>query len=264
MLKKLQAIARWLDYFFTIWKAYGLANCLSFFKNLATKKAIRLKTASGDLIYNQESIGATVYHVINSLPKLQKTIDSLPKKDYKLMIDVGANCGHFSRFFADSFPQTQIFAVEPSPDLQPVIQENLKGRNFTLVPFAFADQDGEMEFYVSKNSQQASSLIKENVEEFDTNIQTIKVRTKRFQSFLAENQIDKIDVLKMDCQGAEYMILKNAEEVLAKTDYLILEVSLLDENMEDLLLLVRKYFPYRKVINSVSMGADVLFWKEKS
>ncbi len=261
MLKKLQALSRWADYFFTIWIQYGFANCLSFFKNLFAHKAIRLSLPKGDFIYNKESIGTTVYHVINSLPKLQKMINSLPQKDYKLMIDVGANCGHFSRFFADRFPATKIFAVEPSPDLLPVIKENLKGRNFNLVPFALADKDGEMEFYVSKNSQQASSLIRENVEEFDKNIQAIKVRTQKFQTFLSENQIDKIDILKMDCQGAEYLILKNAEEILAKTDFLILEVSLLDENMEDLLLLVRQYFPYRKVINSVSMGADVLFSK---
>ncbi|TAH20522.1 MAG: FkbM family methyltransferase [Cytophagales bacterium] len=261
MFKKLQALSRWADYFFTIWMQYGFANCLSFFKNLFSKQAIRLQLPTGTLVYNQESVGATVYHLMNSLPKLQKTIASLPKEDYKIMIDIGANCGHFSRFFADSFPHTNIFAVEPSPDLFPVIQENLKGKNFKLIPFALADTDGDMEFYISKNSQQASSLIKENVATFDKNIQVLKVKTQRFQTFLSENQIEHIDVLKMDCQGAEYMILKNAEEVLAKTKYLILEVSLLDENMEDLLLLVRKYFPYRKVINSVSMGADVLFWR---
>lgn len=261
MLKKLQALARWADYFFTIWKEYGFANCLSFFRNLFAQKAIRLQTPTGTLVYNHESTGATVYHVIHSLPKLRKTIHSLPKEDYKVMIDVGANCGHFSRFFADSFPQTKIFAVEPSPDLLPIINANLKNKNYQLVPFALADQDGEIAFYVSKNSQQANSLIKENVAEFDADIQTLKVKTQKFQTFLSENHIDTIDVLKMDCQGAEYMILKNAEEVLIKTKYLILEVSLLDDNMEDLLLLVRKHFPHRKVINSVSMGADVLFWK---
>ncbi|MCU0392965.1 MAG: FkbM family methyltransferase [Thermoflexibacter sp.] len=261
MLKKLQALSRWADYFFTIWKEYGLANCLSFFKRLFTKKNIILNLPTGKLIYNHESTGATVYHLINSLPKLQKTITSLPKEDYKIMIDVGANCGHFSRFFADRFPQTRIFAVEPSPDLFPVIEENLKNKHFTLIPYALADRNGEMEFYLSKNSQQANSLIKDNVAIFDKEVNILKVRTQTFQTFLSENHIDAIGVLKMDCQGAEYMILKNAEEVLLKTKYLILEVSLLDDNMEDLLLLVRKHFPHRKVINSVSMGADVLFWK---
>ena len=43
----------------------------------------------------------------------------------------------------------------------------------------------------------------------DTN-GTLKVQSKTWNSFLKENQIDKIDLLLLDCEGFEFEILKNA------------------------------------------------------
>jgi hypothetical protein len=79
---------------------------------------------------------------------------------------------------------------------------------------------------------------------------------------VSEKGIKHIDILKIDCQGVESMILSGGENMLNNTDYLLLEITFLDNDVQGLLNQVGKYFPYHKLVNAVMLGADLVFSKK--
>lgn len=263
LIKKLQALSQWADRFFTLWLQYGLSNTMGIFNSIITKKEISIKFPFGNLYYNAESVGASIYHIINSFAKIQKIVKAIPLKDCKVIFDLGANCGHFSVFASEKYPYAKIYAFEPSPYLEKTMLKNINQRNIVLDKTAIAEKEGEMEFYIHKDSQQANSLIKENVTFYTDKVEAVKVKTQTLDKIAEQYGVNEIDVMKIDCQGAESMILRGATHILTKTRCLILEISLHDDGVEDLLKLVKAHFPFQKIINPVDMGADILFSKEE-
>ena len=74
----------------------------------------------------------------------------------------------------------------------------MKGSNFTLVPYAISDQDGEKELlYIFQPLTQ------------DTISPKTLVKTIKFSSLLEQYDIKKIDFFKTDCEGGEYDIFNN-------------------------------------------------------
>ena len=214
--------------------------------------------------FTQNLDKSTVYHLLNSYSKVGELANAIPSRKEGVIIDGGANNGLFSFLVKNRFPQAVIHAFEPSPALLPFLQKNLDKEGIRIHAKALSMQTGELSFFYSPDADQIGSLEKESVEEFEKRegkIFSRKVPAISLDSFLQEEKIDKIWVLKLDVQGAEYSILKGAQNALEKTDYLLVEVMLIEPTSFELLDFIRAKFPYHKVINSVSFGADILFAK---
>jgi FkbM family methyltransferase len=210
--------------------------------------------------FYQNKDNSTLYHVLESYPKLERMVDSIPSNIKGAIIDGGANNGLFSFLAENRFPNNQILACEPSPTLQAVLKQNFDKTHVELVPKALSDVSGEVTLYTASQSDQAGSIFKSNVEVFGhKQVNSVTVSAITLHDLLIEKAIDRISVLKLDVQGAEYQILKSADDVLAKTDYLILELMFIEPAVFDLMQLVRQKFPYYKVLNKVSYGADIMF-----
>jgi FkbM family methyltransferase len=88
---------------------------------------------------------------------------------------------------------------------------------------ALADMDGEMELTLNNKNQTMHSLIvgeqmKDDVHKvkgFDMSLTakgydtSERVKTMRFDTFMRENNIDEVDFVKFDVEGAEDMILRS-------------------------------------------------------
>lgn len=208
---------------------------------------------------------STVYHLLNSYSKIERLVQALPAQIEGVAIDGGANNGLFSLFLNQRFPETPIFAFEPSDALLPFLQKNLEIDHVEIRKEALAEINGEISFFFSEDADQIGSIHRENVEEFEKNPSRIgvnQVAAITLDSFIQEKGIERIGVLKLDVQGAELSILKGAQKALEITDCILIEIMLLEPSSFELLDLVRKRFPYHKVINPVSYGADMLFSKE--
>ncbi len=67
-----------------------------------------------------------------------------------------------------------------------------------------------------------------------TNIRLFTEAAKDLGEILLKNDIAKCDLLKMDCEGCEYILLNKASrETFEKIDRIILEYHLFDENMKE-------------------------------
>jgi FkbM family methyltransferase len=208
---------------------------------------------------------STYYHLLHSMGKLKRLVESIPDDIEGVIIDGGANHGIFSVLAAKRFPEKDIYAIEPYRKVLPFLEKNAKGKNIQIIKKALAEKDGEVAFFTSDVSDQMGSVIKENVSEFigqDDLIREEKLPAISLDTLIKQEGISKIGVLKLDVQGSEFRILKNGDEVLAITDNLLLEVTFIEKSTLELLEKVKNIYPYYAAINSIIYGADIIFSKK--
>ena len=110
-------------------------------------------------------------------------------KEGDIVVDVGASIGPFTYSILPKNPK-HVFCVEPSAIEHPTLENNVARDNVTIIKKAITPNDGDkVETYVFEQ------------ERISTPIEGIS-----FKTFLKENNIDKIDFLKTDCEGGEYSI----------------------------------------------------------
>lgn len=128
-----------------------------------------------------------------------------------IVLDCGANFGTFSAYAASK--ECKCYAFEPTIELQPVLREYADLYSGKIIPVASAlsNQDGTAVFHLSSYSYGANSL-------FDRvkTQEKIMVATITIDSFVEQNQLDTVDFIKADIEGAERMMLEGAQNTLAK------------------------------------------------
>ena len=133
-------------------------------------------------------------------------------------LDLGSNIGYYAVIESNMIGESgKIFAIEPSPVNFPVLKSNLenqKKNNFLAYNIAIGDKNEEMEFIISSKSNW--SKIRMNNEKINPEDKIIKIPVKTLDSFVKENNITKIDILRMDVEGFEYNIILGANNVLEK------------------------------------------------
>ncbi len=240
-----------------IWKHLGFFALLNVLQGLSRNRPIQIPLGGERYLVNPES--ATIYHLANSLPKLNNLVDAIPSIKASVILDVGANCGLFSVLAAKRFPSARIYAFEPAPDLSALAQENLEMHNGTVIQKAVSSVSGKTTLFVNDKSQQTNSIVQGAVTAVGSISGKYDVETVSLDDFIKAERIENIDVLKIDVQGAESALLSGAAETLRKTRVLIIEVTFLDPNVQELMQYLSGHFSTWRPINPVLFGADILF-----
>jgi len=135
------------------------------------------------------------------------------------IFDVGAHVGQTSRLFRRIFPNSRIFAFEPFPESFQLCKEQLKDDILSnVINIAISNINGSQILHV--NSRSATNSILETdaraSETWGSDVcsteKTVEVRTETLDVFLARESIRQIDILKLDVQGAEYLVMDGAQE----------------------------------------------------
>ncbi len=130
------------------------------------------------------------------------------KTNEPLIIDCGANIGISILYFKKIFPQAKIIAFEANPFAYDLLQKNIANNNLTKVDaynFALTDQEGEISFFIGKDL----GTMVGSTKKARGGDKEIKVSAKKLSSYL--DNIDNIDVLKIDVEGAEWQIIRDLE-----------------------------------------------------
>jgi len=115
-----------------------------------------------------------------------------------VVIDLGANCGLFSLYAADSC--SQIIAVEPTPSTYTVLQEVVKNDNkIKTLQLAIGPHNEMISFYINENSTTNSML--------NRNGQETKVQCMTLETLLFKENLDYVDFIKCDIEGSEMQAL---------------------------------------------------------
>jgi FkbM family methyltransferase len=117
--------------------------------------------------------------------------------------------------------QCTVYGFDPTPKSIEWISAQNCPPNFKFFPFGIATKSGEVEFYLPQRSEYVSGSILQN-QNVDVN-RKIKVPMKSFDDIVKVFHHSKIDVLKMDIEGAEYEVLPEILKSSVQIDQILLE-----------------------------------------
>jgi FkbM family methyltransferase len=135
----------------------------------------------------------------------------------KTVVDVGANIGQFSNAIKTWYPQANIHAFEPDPQVFEILESNLSSDNVTLYNYALSEKKETLKFYKSQGSL-VSSIIKTKESKSSITVDAVPL-----DGLIKD--IKSIDLFKIDVEGAEINVLKGAHKTLKKSKYLLIEMS---------------------------------------
>ncbi len=136
--------------------------------------------------------------------------------DDATVVDIGANIGDFSLQAAQLCPRGTVYAVEPIPEHCRIIQQQIALNhiaNVKVLECAVGDRVGELELVL--DGGRSSSTWGEGPR--------VRVPLTTLEALMAEHHLDRIDLLKMDCEGAEWDIFPSSEHLLPRISQICME-----------------------------------------
>jgi len=172
-------------------------------------------------IYYDTRFGLADYQSI--LSRHQNLIKLAGIHDPDIIIDIGANVGFFSKLCRDLFPKSKIFSFEPVPRIFKCLSNNFRyDKNTKIFNLAVSDFNGKAKMNFDEQNSAISGISVNG---------DIEVKTMILDDFIKENNIDRIDILKIDTEKHEANVLRGASDALSKTKYLFIEIQI--ENNEN-------------------------------
>jgi len=188
------------------------------------------------------------------------------------IIDAGSHIGIAALYFKRRYPTAQVVCFEPNPTTFKLLEKNISQNrleDITLVNAAVATAKGKIKFYVSKDEQMPwtwgdSAAMNKWVS--DETTKTIKVNSVRLSEYI--NQ--EVDLLKLDVEGSEEEVLKEAEEKLINVKQIFMEfhgssTNPTNDSEKILTLLKRNGFSYKiiqdgKQVEEQEISKDDPYW----
>jgi FkbM family methyltransferase len=127
------------------------------------------------------------------------------------VLDVGANIGYFSAIAAGLVgTEGSVHSFEPVPQCFARLQRNLSNsRTARAYSYAVGNATGSATIHFNERELGWSSLLSN----FDLD-STIEVKLITLDAWTQQEQIRKIDLIKLDAEGLEYRVLLGAKRVL--------------------------------------------------
>lgn len=219
---------------------------------------------------NKSNYGDFLYYSEKSNMDLIKFIKEKIKEG-DCVFDIGAQKGYVTINLAKTVGKSgKVFAFEPDPRSFKLLEGNIKENNFNncrAFNFALSDKNGVAEFSLTKTLGW-SSLFPNKTAEKDTE-EVVRVSTKTIDDMISVKEVvlDNADFVKIDCEGAELMVLKGMKEFLERykpTLWIEINKGSLEASKTKLseiydFLIKRKYRIYLPVLSR-----DFLFRKKLS
>lgn len=156
---------------------------------------------------------------------LKREYDFEVKKAPRTIIDAGANIGLASVYFSNKFPDAKIIAVEPERSNFEILERNAAAYdNITPVLAALWHENTTIDLVDPELGKwgfmtQARNGGEEPLGETVHEVQAITVET-----IMKEHELDRIDILKIDIEGAEREVFSDPTAWIGKVDALIVEL----------------------------------------
>ncbi|MFZ4631397.1 MAG: FkbM family methyltransferase [Bacteroidia bacterium] len=137
-----------------------------------------------------------------------------------IVLDVGANIGHYSKALHQVNPSLEILAFEPHPRTFEVLQKSTASNpQIRCFPFGFGKEAGNHTLFDhggEEGTEHASlhqgALLHAGYHQEET--QTVQIKLNTIDHFLETEGINQVLFLKIDTEGHEYAILQGAKQAL--------------------------------------------------
>lgn len=214
---------------------------------------------------NNEGIATSMFNRF----KVLRNMGFAPKR----IIDIGANVGDWNLAIKSIFDTASITSYEANPECASALEA--KKLDYKIMLLGSENKDN-VDFFTLSNQECATgaSIFKEATSFYDdeNRVKTHTLPMRRLDDVLSESHID---LLKLDVQGAELMVLEGAKRIMSKTDFILLEVSIMKYNngsplFAEVVEFMNKHnfkmfdLVENHYLNGCCMQSDVLFLNAKS
>ena len=131
------------------------------------------------------------------------------------IVDIGAAIGEFSLYAAAKDPGARIIAYEPFPESVELFKENLAMngiQNVTLIPRAVWKTAATLDLDISRlEPLQITSGVTDK-----SSGSSVRVEAVSLADVLRSNKLTSVDLVKLDCEGAEFDILLGSRPEIVK------------------------------------------------
>lgn len=143
--------------------------------------------------------------------------------NFKKVLDIGAYLGTWRDMFQKIFPDAEILMIEANKEKEEVLKK--KGKYF--IALLGSEDEKIVDYYRCENESISSGngIFKENT---NYKFEPEKKKTIKLSSLLKDQS--GFDLIKIDTQGSELNILKGSIEIVEKTKFLLLELSVVEYN----------------------------------
>ncbi len=150
---------------------------------------------------------------------VDRVYEVFPPTADDVVVDIGAHIGCFSVSRASQCPKGKVFAFEPHPESFNLLLRNLEGfPNSKAFRLGVGDRRGPAPLFVSTSNPAGNSLTRASGSSVDIDLVTLR-------EVFELCQVDHIDLLKVDCEGAEYLIFKECDlDLLGKIERIVMEI----------------------------------------
>lgn len=161
-------------------------------------------------------VGSTMIYIAREYYEPELLILNKLLSPGDVFIDGGANLGVFTAVASSIVGESgRVLAFEPAEESYSLLEKNAalnKQNNVSLYPIALSNLIGETKLHHIDNAPTSYSLggDPEAADEFET------IKTTTLDKVVEDNHIHKIDVLKLDVEGAEELVLEGARASLEK------------------------------------------------
>ena len=171
------------------------------------KRDLVFKTKPTPITFEMHSKNYVIFKEIfvEDFYEIKTVLNLISKKP--TIIDIGANVGFFDFLILSKLPLAQIHAYEPFESncsvLHNSIVNNKLENNIFIHQQAVTDNpDGNITLYYKSDDEESS--IASIYSTFDSrNLKSTQVQTTTLQQIFYKEKLTKVDILKMDCEGAE-------------------------------------------------------------
>lgn len=160
-------------------------------------------------------------YLLNNLISLLKTNNFTPK----LIIDIGANHGTWSRVWKNAFPKSKFILVEPQNWLKPSFEDLLDSHTVYL-PIGAGKQNGSFTFTINTDRDDSSTFSLSAEEAKERGYKQIEIPVKTLNTIVEENGNTIPDIVKIDAEGIDIDVLDGADKLFGKTEIFLVEASI--------------------------------------
>jgi len=145
--------------------------------------------------------------------------------DIKVIFDVGANIGEYAAMFVDK--NKEIYCFEPHPyTFQRLNDFVLAHKNIKAFNVGLSDKDGKNILYdhINRSGTTNASLYKEIITDLrNKEVEEFEIKLMTLDSFVKENEIKRLDMIKIDVEGNEMRVLKGAKKCISDLNIKVIQ-----------------------------------------
>lgn len=155
-----------------------------------------------------------------------------------VIIDIGANTGIFSMLAQNNNPNAKVIAIEPVDINFEVLSKNISQNKFPVIAekIALSDKEGTAKMFMLKDRLNYMTSVNDdryaNAPHVKGNHEVVEIEVpiKPFSFVFEKNQLNKIDLIKIDVEGHEFAVLHSMLPYLEEYKPTILIEIIGDEN----------------------------------